>query len=214
MRFAHFLRGFKPLPRSDRKIYPMRLLGDDLNLIEFKLNGGLAAEHGNNHIDRILVDLNALNSAGEGAQGTIEDPDSIAHIVVDDDFLLLNAHGVNFIFCQRNRIIAGRAHEACDTADRFDDMPGVIAVDHFYQNIAGEHLAVVSLADAGLGDFGDGFQRNGNCQNLIVQTTAFNGLFNGGLYSILIAGVGMDNIPSCSICLGSLPFNERRRSEQ
>ena len=126
----------------------MRLLGNDLDHVELELDGGLAAEHRNDNVDRIVVDLDALDSAGEAGQGTVEDPDRIAHCVVDDDFLLLNTHGVDFIFRQRDGIVAGCAHEASDTADRFDDMPGVIAVHHLDQNVAGEHLTVVSLADA------------------------------------------------------------------
>ena len=39
----------------------MRLLGYDLDLIEFKLDGGLAAEHGNNHVHRIVFDLDTLD---------------------------------------------------------------------------------------------------------------------------------------------------------
>ena len=88
MRFAHFFRGFMPLPRSDRKSDPMRLLGDDLNLIEFKLDGGLAAEHRNNYADRIFVDLHAFHHAGEGAQRTVENLYGIANSVADDNFLL------------------------------------------------------------------------------------------------------------------------------
>ena len=82
MRFAHFLRGLEPLPRSDRIYGPMRLLGNRLHLIEFKLDGSFAAKHRYNHADRILVDLDALHGAGEAGQRTVEDPDGIADFVV------------------------------------------------------------------------------------------------------------------------------------
>ena len=206
MRFAHFLRGFEPLPRSDRKLYPMRLLGDDLNLIELKLDGGLTAEHGNNHADRVLFDLDVLNGAGEGAQRAVKDPDDIAHRIVDDDFLLLNAHGVDFIFRQRNGIIAGSTNKAGDSADVFDDVPGVVGVDHLDQDVTGVNLAVVGLADAGLSDLSDGLHGNGDGQDLIVEAAAFDSLLNGGFHGIFITGVGMQNIPSCSFSHGSLPL--------
>ena len=34
----------------------------------------------------------------------------------------------------------------------------------------------------------------------LVPVTAFYGLFDGGLYSVLITGIGMDYIPLCSFC--------------
>ena len=74
----------------------MRLLGNDLDLIELELDRGLAAEHRNDHADRILLDLNVLNGTGEGTQRTIHDPDGIANAVVDNDFLLFYTHGVDF----------------------------------------------------------------------------------------------------------------------
>ena len=50
----------------------MRLLGYDFHLIEFELDGSLTAKHGNNHTDRVLIDLNALNNTGEGSQRTVQ----------------------------------------------------------------------------------------------------------------------------------------------
>ena len=122
MRFAHFLRGICPSHVPIECFYPMRLLGDDLNLIEFKLDGGLAAEHRYDHVHRVVVDLNTLDSAGEAAQGAVEDPDSIAHCVVDDDFLLLNTHCVNFIFGQGNGIVAGSTNNFAEPKAAFDEV--------------------------------------------------------------------------------------------
>ena len=56
----------------------MRLLGNDLDHIELKLDGGLAAEHRNDNVDRIVFDLNALHSTGEAAQRTVLDADKVA----------------------------------------------------------------------------------------------------------------------------------------
>ena len=63
----------------------MRLLGNDLNLIEFELDGGLAAKHGDDDADRVLFDLDGLDRAGEGGQGAVQDADGIAHSVGHDD---------------------------------------------------------------------------------------------------------------------------------
>ena len=40
----------------------MRLLGNDLNLIELKLDGGLTAEHGNDHVHRVVITVYADRS--------------------------------------------------------------------------------------------------------------------------------------------------------
>ena len=58
---------------------PMRLLGYDLYLIELELDGGLAAEHGNDHADRVVLDLDLVHHTGEGAERTIENADSVAN---------------------------------------------------------------------------------------------------------------------------------------
>ena len=199
------IAGVYPLPRSDRKIGPIRVLGNDLNLIELELDGGLTAEHGHDHADRVLIDVDTCNSAGEGGQRTIQDPHGIAHSVVDDDLLLFHTHGVDFVFGQGSGIVAGRTDEAGDAADVPDNMPGIITVNHLHQHITGIDLAVIGLADAGFGDLGDGLQRNGDGQDLIVEAAGFHGLLDGGLYSVFITGIGMHYIPSCSICHDLLP---------
>ena len=89
----------------------MRLLGNDLNHIELKLDGGLAAKHGNDDVDHVVVDIDAFDGAGEGTQRTIQNPDGIAHSIVDDDFLLFHTHGVDFVFSQGSGIVAGRTDE-------------------------------------------------------------------------------------------------------
>ena len=178
----------------------MRLLGYDLNLVEFELDGGLAAKHGYDHVDCVLFDLDALHGAGEAGQRTVEDPDGIAHIVVDDDLLLLNAHGVDFIFGEGSGVVAGSTHEAGHSANIPNDVPGVIAVDHLHQHVAGEDLTVVSFGSAGLGDLGDGLHGNGDGQDLIMELAALNGLFDGGFYGVLVTGIGMNDIPLCSVC--------------
>jgi len=48
-------------------------------------------------------------------------------------------------------------------------MPGVVTVNHLHQHVAGVDLAVIGLAGAGLGDLGDGLQRNGDGEDLILQ---------------------------------------------
>ena len=173
----------------------MRLLGYDLYLIELKLDGGLAAEHRDNHVHRVLIDLNGLHSAGEGAQRTIQNTDGIAHSVVDDDLLLFHAHGVDFLFGQRNGVIAGCTDEAGHAADVLDDMPGVVRVDHLDKHITGVDLALIGLADTGFGDLGDGLCGDGNSQNLILKLAALHSLFNGGLHRVLVSGIGMEYIP-------------------
>ncbi len=202
MRFhACFAGRWVPLPRSNRKKSgSMRLLGYDLNLIELKLDGGLAAKHGNDHVYRVLIDIDAFDGAGEGAQGAIQDADGITHAVVDDDLLLLHAHCVDLVFGQGSGIIAGRTDEAGDAANIPDNMPGIVAVDHFYQHVTGIDLAVVGLAGTGFGDLGDGFQGDRHGQDHIMQAAGFHSLLDGSLNGVLVTGVGMHYIPLCSFC--------------
>ena len=205
VRFAYIFRGITPPTFQPEVSDSIRVLGNDFYLIEFELDGSLAAKHGNDHADRIFVDLNAVHTTSEAAQRTIEDADSIANSVVDNDLLLLDTHCVNFFFGQGSGIVAGSAHETSNAADIPDDMPSVIAVDHLDQHIAGVDLTVVSLAHAGFGDLGDGLQGNGDSQDLILQLTRLNGLLDGGLYGVFITGIGMDDIPFCSLCHNLLP---------
>ena len=81
--------------------------------------------------------------------------------------------------------------------------PGIIAVNHLNQHIAGEDLAVIGLGNSGLGDLGDSLHGNGDGQDLILKGAAFDRLFDGGLYSVFITGIGMHYIPFCifSHCL-------------
>ena len=155
---SHFLRGHSPSHVPTDQIGPMRLLGYDLNLVELKLNGGLTAKHRNDDVDRIVVDLDALDGTGEGTEGAIQNTDGITDGVVDDDFLLLYAHGVDLFLGKGSGVVAGSTDEAGHSADVPDNMPGIIAVDHLYQHVAGIDLAVISLADTGLSDLGDGLQ--------------------------------------------------------
>ena len=84
-------------------------------------------------------------------------------------------------------------------------MPGVVTVNHLHQHVAGVDLAVIGLAGAGLGDLGNGLQRNGDGENLILQRAGLHGLLDGGLYSVFITGIGMHNIPFCSLCHNFVP---------
>ena len=102
-------------------------------------------------------------------------------------------------------IVAGSAHEAGHAADISDNMPGVIAVKHLDQDIAGIDLTLVGLAHAGLGDLCNSLHRDGDGQDLVMQGAGLDGLLDGGLYSIFVTGVGMDNIPLCSFCHSALP---------
>ena len=141
-----------------------------------------------------------FHGAGEGGQRAVQNLDGIANLIVDDDLLLLHAHGVHFFVRQGRGVVAGRTDEAGNAPDVPDHMPGVVAVDHLHQHIAGVDLPVEGLAHAGLGDLGDGLQGDGDGQNHVVQASGFDGFLDGSLDSVLITGIGMHNIPLCSFC--------------
>ena len=82
----------------------------DLDLIQFQIHGSFSAEHGDDHIHRIVFDLDALHGTGEATQRTVENPDSIANNIVDNDFLLLNTHLVDFVVGEGEGVISGCAN--------------------------------------------------------------------------------------------------------
>ena len=89
MRFAH-LFGVSHPSHVPTGIRSDALLGNDLHLIEFKLDGSFTAKHGNNHADRILVDLQALDGAGKRSEGAVKDAHSIANCVVEKREIVVN----------------------------------------------------------------------------------------------------------------------------
>ena len=103
-----------PLPPFRPETGTMRLRGCDFYLIELKLDGSLASEHGDDHADAVLFDLNCFHDTGEGTEGTIEDADTVANIVIDNDLFFLDTHCVDFIISQGNGVITGRANKACN----------------------------------------------------------------------------------------------------
>ena len=48
----------------------MRLLGNDLHLVKLKLDGGLAAKHGHDDADLVLLDVDQIDDANEAGKRT------------------------------------------------------------------------------------------------------------------------------------------------
>ena len=76
-------------------------------------------------------------------------------------------------------------------------MPGLVGHHHLDQHITGEDLSLHGFA-AGVGDLGDGLQRNVDRQDQVAHVAVFHGLFDGGFYGVFITRIGVSHIPFAS----------------
>ena len=75
-----------------------------------------------------------------------------------------------------------------------DDIPGIICHNHVDKHIAWENLALHFTLFVVL-DLDNLFGRNHDAGDQIVQLAVFHCVFNIRCYFVLIAGIGMHNIP-------------------
>ena len=119
-------------------------------------------------------------------------------MVEHDDLALLHAQRRHLVLGQGDSLV-GLAHEASDAADVADQVPSIVRHDHLDEDIAGKYLPLHFLHHAGLGDLGDRLHRDLGLEDHVLHPAVHHGFFDGGLYRVFIAGIGMCHIPLCVI---------------
>src|SRR6266446_682859 len=76
-----------------------------------------------------------------------------------------------------------------------DYMPGLVIKDHLNEDVAGEELAAGDLARAALAEFLNPLDRDQHLANPLFHVERSDPLLEGGFRLVLVARVGMDDIP-------------------
>src|SRR6266853_3804698 len=76
-----------------------------------------------------------------------------------------------------------------------DYVPGLVVKDHLNEDVPGEKLAAGHLARAALAELLDPLDRHQHLANSLLHVERADSLLKRGLGLMLVARIGMDNIP-------------------
>src|SRR5258706_16443679 len=126
-------------------------LVDLLDLKQVELDGRLAAEHVDQHLELALLRVDLVDLAVEVGERSINDAHRLADLELDADLRRLLLHllldGANLFLLQMHRAVRG-THEARDTRRVANDEPRLVRHHHAYEDVAGKDslLYVAALA--------------------------------------------------------------------
>ena len=167
------------------------------DLEEVELDGGFAAEDGDEDLDLALGLVDGADSAQKVGKWPLDDLDGFAKreggLELRCGLQSEGENGVNFFLGNWGRIIAG-ANEAGDALGGADGEPRIIGDNHLHEHVAGKNLffdgAFLAFADFDLVLGGDE-----NLVDVIGQTHGLNFGLEGVGGSGLMTGVGVDDVP-------------------
>src|SRR5581483_4135383 len=189
---------------------------EPLDLQEVELDGRLSAEEGDEDTHLPLLHVYLVDDADEVLERPVDDAHGLAHLEANFDPRLLRAHlaqdGANLRLVQRRRVGAG-ADEAGDPGGVAHHLPGAVStiallgadvlivvageIDHLHQDVAGEdlllHRAPLAVADFDLVD-----ERHDDAINQVAGVHRADTLLQVGADLVLVAGVGVDNVPGAA----------------
>src|SRR6185312_940704 len=171
------------------------------NLAEGQLDGRLAPEDRNQHLDLLRVRADLADRGGERCERPVHDRDRLAHLEVDDldlrlGLLLLGRRDEDpddLVHGQRRRPRRG-ADEAGDARGVADRTPRLVVEVHPHEDVAGEDLALHLHALAVL-DLGDLFGRHLDLEDVVLHVERGDAALEVGLHLVLVAGVRVDDVP-------------------
>src|SRR5271170_3742361 len=91
--------------------------------------------------------------------------------------------------------IGGMPDEAGDFRRILYDVPGLVVAHHLHEDIAGEKFAAGDLARTALAEFLHALDRHQHLADLFFLVERADPLLEGGLGLVLVARVGVDDIP-------------------
>ena len=119
IRYSVFLAGTKPLPRCGGL---PNLLADELDLIELQLYGRFASEHGYDHANLVLFDVEHIDDADEAGQRAVADLDIVALGIGDHDLVLFHAKLLDLFVGQRGGLGAGADKAGHAASERMTEL--------------------------------------------------------------------------------------------
>ena len=180
---------------SSGKIKFWRLDFGDLEEVE--LDGGFAAEDGDEDLDLALGLVDGADSAQKVGKWPLNDLDGFAKREGGLEFRCgLQSKGedsVNFFLGNGSGVIAG-ADETSDSLGGADGEPRIIGDNHLHEHVAGKNL-FFDGAFLAFADFDLVLSRDENLVDVIGQTHGLNFGLEGVGGSGLMTGVGVDDVP-------------------
>src|SRR3954468_18364280 len=209
-----FLGGMTSFYRWWFSSYRGRQGASDLaDLVERQLDGRLAAEDGNQHLQLLLLGVDLVDGGGEVREGAVHDGDRLADLEVHDGDRSRDGPGGglaaggtrglrrggghqdldNLVDGQR-RGPRGGTDEARDARGVADGAPRLVVELHPDQQVAGQDLAVDLRALAVL-DLGDLFGGHLDLIDVVLDVQGLDAGLEVGLHLVLVARVGVHDVP-------------------
>src|SRR5690349_21659834 len=174
---------------------------DLLHLVELELDGDLALEDRDQHLQLALVLVDLGDLAVEVRQVTGRDLHAVAHRELGLGLRLLLGlgdrrvqHAVDLGLAQRHRLVLG-ADEPGHSRGVLDERPGVIGQVHVDEHVAGPQppLGLHLLPVLGLDD---GLRRNHDAADGELLAHRLDPVLEVGLDLVLVPGIGVDHVPA------------------
>ena len=178
------------------------------HLNEVELHGRLAAEDGHGHFELALVVVEFFHHAVETAEGAFDDPDLVASLEVElgAGLFLTGFHqrknSFRFTRPHRGRTILA-AHKASDFGNILNLMPGQVGHGHANHHVTGIELPGGGTLLTALAELDDLFGGDDHILDAAIVLTGTHQLADHLLYSLLKAGVGVQDVPVASSLIGS-----------
>src|SRR5215218_2775934 len=189
--------------------------GSDLrDLGERQLDGRLAAEDGDQHLQLLLLGVDLVDGGGQGRERTVHDGDRLTDLEVDDGDrrgggaarggLATGGPGrlrrrgghqdLHDLVDRQRRGAGGGAHEAGDTRGVADRAPRLVVELHADEEVARQDLAVDLRALAVL-DLGDLLGGHLDLIDVVLDVQRLDARLEVGLHLVLVARIGVDDVP-------------------
>src|SRR5687767_14949823 len=186
---------------------------DLADLVERQLDGSLAAEDGDQHLQLLLLGVDLVDRGGKGRERPVHDGDGLADLEVHDrgrgrggtrgGLAAGGAGGLgrgrrdqdldDLVDGQRRGPRRG-ADEAGDAGGVADRTPGLVVELHADEQVARQDLAVDLRALAVL-DLGDLLGGHLDLIDVVLDVQGLDPRLEVGLHLVLVAGVGVHDVP-------------------
>ena len=179
-----------------------------LYLQEIELDGRLAAEERDQHLELIALGRHVVHDAQELGEGAVDDLDVLALLEADrDDRLFLGLvelqDAAHLALLQRNRL-GPRGDESRHAGRIAHDVPRLVVHDHLDQHVAGEDFALNGIALAVL-DLDLVFHRHDDLEDAVGDAHRLDAMLEILFNLVFIAGVRVDDVPfALAHCLVSV----------
>ena len=169
------------------------------------------AEDREHDLDLARLGVDLRDGAVEVLQRARDDVDRLADLDVGGGALGelsrlgAAAHDLLVLLAAQRRGLALDAGEAGDTGGVADDGPDVVVHLHAHEHVTREDLGLLGLALAAVLDLRDLLGRNLDVDHGVLEAVRLDAVLEIGLDLVLVARVGMDNVPTLRHASPSVP---------